>query len=216
MGELTEKSRISDWLKWEEEMLQSREEVVVANSSALLTGTVLGKYEKSIPTTGVVAGTGNGTCTGVTGGAKTKVGDYVFTCVEAIADGGRFEGVDPDGLALPDAQVGTAYVNPNINFTINDGATDFVVGDTVTITVAEGNKKVRQIDFSSVSGTQDASGILYEDADASGGDVPGVAIVKDAAITEDNLIWPGGATAGQKAAALEQLRARGIIGREEG
>ncbi len=47
-------------------------------------------------------------------------------------------------------------------------------------------------------------------------DVPGVAYVRDVQMTSTNLTWPSGVTAAQKAAALAQLKAKGMIEMTQG
>lgn len=217
MANTTESNRLNDILKWEQENLFSREGVTVASGENLTLGAVIGKITKSTPTEGTADGgnTGNGTCTGVTAGDDTQIGTYTLECTAAATDGGTFKVTAPNGEALPDAEVGTAYANEQINFTINDGATDFAVGDKFTIAVAAGSGKVTEIDFSAVDGSQNAYGFVIDDYDASSADVNGVAIVRDAMVIEDNLVWPTGATADQKAAAMAHLKAAGIVTREE-
>lgn len=120
------------------------EDVLIQAGLTLVRGTVLGKIKVSVPTTGVIAGTGNGTCTVVSGGAKTKKGSYVAECIEAVAHGGIFEVTDPDGKILGQVSIlggagGTGvFKSDEINFTLTDGATDFIVGDTATIAVSDG------------------------------------------------------------------------------
>lgn len=219
MASQTETNRLNDILKGEIEIPHyfSREAVTVLSGENLTVGAVIGKITKSTPTDGTAAGgnTGNGTCTGVTGGEDTQIGTYTLECVAAEADGGTFKVTAPNGEALPDAQVGAAYTNDQINFTLNDGSTDFAVGDKFTIAVAAGSGKVVEIDFSAVDGSQDAYGFVIADYDASAADVEGVAIVRDAAMIAANLVWPAGATADQKAAALAQLKALGIVERTD-
>lgn len=197
----------------------SREVVSVASGQNLAMGAVLGKITKSTPTTGThtpasPANSGSGTCTGVTAGINTKIGSYVLTALSATA----FAVTDPDGLALPDAVVGTAYANANINFTINDGSPDFSAGDTFTIAVTAGAETVKEINFDAVDGTQNAHGILTAACDATGGATNAVAVTNTAVIVAANLVWPTtspAVTADQKAAALAQLAAKGIVARDE-
>jgi hypothetical protein len=291
-------------LKWEQENLYSREKVTMLAGQSLVPGSVLGKISiGTVPTTGTAGGgnTGNGTMTSVTGGASAKVGTYTMTCVAAATNAGAFSVKDPDGQALPSAAVGVAYTSDQINFTINDGATDFIVGDTFTVVVPVGGLQYRAINFSGVDGSANAAGLSFGtyDASASGdrtvaftsggtyeilpgdtitgatststarvvavslatgtwaggdaagtltldtrngalqaenldvggnsnvatiagdsvavaaADLAGVAITRDAEIVDSELTWPSGATATQKAAALAQLAAKGIIVRVE-
>lgn len=144
------------------------------------------------------------------------VGDtFTITVSEADHDSGKFSVKDPDGNLLPYAQAGTAYSNTQINFTVNDGGTDFVVGDTFTIPVEAGSGKFKALDFTAVDGGAEAAGIAIADYDAGSGDVSGVAIVRDAVIVTDDLTWPDGATAGQKTNALAELAALGIRSKDQ-
>jgi len=98
----------------------------------------------STPTTGTADGgnTGNGTMTGVTAGAEAQAGTYTMECIDTTVSGGEvFKVIDPDNNRLDDATVGAAYTSAQINFTLNDGAVDFAVGDkfTVAATQADGN-----------------------------------------------------------------------------
>jgi hypothetical protein len=217
MSALSEANYLGDILKWELENRQSREQVTVLTGQDLSRGAVVGKVTKSTPTTGTadVGNTGNGTCTTVTAGAKAKLGTYELECTAAAADAGTFAVKAPDGTALPDAEVGVAYANEQINFTLNDADPDFAVGDKFTIEVSAGSGKIVEIDFDAVDGSQDACGFVIDAYDATSADVAGVAIVRDAQIVSSNLVWPDGATAAQKAAALAQLKENGIVTRVE-
>jgi len=216
MTVLVEGNYLNDLLKWEMENFQSREKVTVLSGQDLVMGEVIGKVVKSIPTGGTAGtNTGNGTCSGVSGGAKTKIGTYTLTCVATATNGGTFRVIDPDGYMLPNASVGVAYDHEQINFTINDGATDFAENDTFSIEVAEGSGKVKAVDFDAVDGSQDAFGFMIAGCDASLADVEGVAVVRDAQIVADYLSWPESATNGQKAAALDQFYDKGIVTRDE-
>ncbi|MFO7598036.1 MAG: head decoration protein, partial [Desulfocurvibacter africanus] len=64
-------------------------------------------------------------------------------------------------------------------------------------------------------GSEKAAGIAIDAYDASAADVEGVAIKRDAIVAPSALIWPDGITVGQKATALAELEALGIITREE-
>ena len=60
-------------------------------------------------------------------------------------------------------------------------------------------------------GTETAAGILYDEVDSTDGVVAAVAVVRDAEINGNHLIWPVGITDAQKAAAIASLRGTGII-----
>lgn len=220
MSEQTEANRLNDILKFELSNNHSREVVTVLSGQDLVVGAVLGKIKlETCPTTGTAGGgnTGAGTCTTVTAGAKAKLGTYTLKCLIAAAGAGIFSVEDPDGYALPDAIVGVAYVNDQINFTLNDGSPDFAVGDSFTVAIAAGSLSVRSIKSDAVDGSQDAYGILTVDCDASLAAKSSVAIVRDAQIIEANLVWtvsPAVSTA-QKAAAMAQFKTMGIVTRTE-
>lgn len=221
MGSLTEGNRLNDILKWEEDNLYSRERVTVLSGQNLALGAVIGKVTKSIPTDGTLGSGTNGVCTDVTGGPKTQIGTYKATCIQANAadaDGiWRIEA--PDGAVLGDLVVtqGTSgtgtFTDPQINLTISYATGYNSVGDYFTIEVTKGSEKVVEIDFDAVDGSQEACGFVIAAYDASGADVEGVAIVRNAIIDPNNLVWPDGATSDQKDAALAEMKAAGIITR---
>jgi hypothetical protein len=299
MGVLAEGKYLNEVLAWEMENNHSREIVTVLAGQVLGMGAVVGKIKHSVPTTGTAgSNTGTGVMQSVSGGRKTKLGTYTMVCIAAVTNKGTFEVKDPDGNALPEATATVAYVNDQINFTITD-ATDFIVGDSFSVTVAAGSGKVKELNLSGVDGSEDAYGILVQDAVAtddskrfiaytSGGvlpllpgtiltgatsgataqivsftltggtfaggdaagvlildnqagtfqsenldsvaqanicsiggntatyspDVQSVAIVRDAQVISDNLIWPSGITVAQIAEALAQLYDKGIVARE--
>ena len=64
-------------------------------------------------------------------------------------------------------------------------------------------------------GTENAAGIILADCDASSAAADSVALVREAIIGADNLVWRTGATDQQKADALADLKALGIIARTQ-
>lgn len=74
-------------------------------------------------------GTGTGTMTGPTAtDGVTQSHNWTATLVTAAANGGTFD-VAVDGVVVGQAVVGTQFIYEGLSFTINDGATDFAVGD---------------------------------------------------------------------------------------
>lgn len=214
MTVLTQPNTLGDGIKFEEDNFYSREKITVLSGQDLALLEVIAKVLFSVPTTGTAGGsnTGDGTCTGVTGDLKNTIEEtFTLTCTAAAADGGTFSVVGSKTGRLADAEVGVAYDSDFINFTLNDGATDFVVGDTFTIEISEGSDKVVALDPDAVDGSQFAAGIMCLAVDASAADKEGVAIVRHAQFVSDNLVWPDGITADEKALAIEQLAALGII-----
>jgi hypothetical protein len=80
-------------------------------------------------------GTGNGTISTVTLGASAVTETFTLTCTVAALNGGTFSVVGSVTGALANATVGTPYTSAYINFTINDGTTDYAVGDAYTVVV---------------------------------------------------------------------------------
>lgn len=216
MAVTTEGNWLHDVVKYEEDGRRSREKVTVLSGQTLSLGEVVGKVVRALGSESADAGnTGNGTLSGIALGAEARLGDYTLECVTASADGGTFKAMAPDGGSLPDAEVGSAYVNEQVNFQINDGATDFAVGDKFIIPVERGSGKAKALDLTAVDGEAEAAGISITDYDASGGDLEGVIVARDALIVASGLVWPEGITEAQKTIALEQLEALGIKSKEE-
>ena len=217
MASLTQGNTLQDILKWEEDNLYSREAVTIASGQDLSMGAVVGKIELgTCPSTGTAgSNTGGGTCTGVTAGSKAKVGIYTLKCIIAQAAAGVFTVADPDGYALPNAVVGHAYTDAQINFILNDGSPDFAYGDSFTITIAAGSGYVTELDPDEVDGSQNAYGFVTADFDASDGAISGVVIARNAIIVTTDLVWPAGISAGEKTTALAQMAAKGIIAATE-
>jgi hypothetical protein len=215
MASQTEGNRLNDVLKWEGgiEKYHAREDVTVLSGQNVSAGAVLGRIAKAAGTVAGAGNTGTGTVSGVSLGALAELGNYILTCIATATNGGTFQVKAPDGRVLPPATVGAAYTSDHINFTVNDGGTDFALGDSFTVPVVAGSGKVRAINFAGVDGSRDAFGIALSDYDAGEGDVEGVAVVRDAVIDAANLVWPEGATSDQKAAALSQLKEKGIVTR---
>lgn len=216
MAVQTESNRVGDWLKWEQDARYSRKIItILAGSGAtrpLTSGMVLGAVTKGAATPAAVAGnTGTGTVGTVTVGAAAKPGVYRLTCIEPATDAGKFLLTDPDGIAVGVATVAVAFSGGGLGFTIAD-ATDFVSGDSFTITVAAGSGKYVQIEDAGTDGSEDAAGILLLDVTApDGADIKGVAIVRDAVVSSAGLTWPADFDSTEKAAAIVQLNALGIF-----
>lgn len=231
MGVLTEPNRRSDVVKYEVDGGNHRfcrKNITIANSTpALVLGAVLGQLLIGI-TAAVVAtegNTGDGALVMKAAdqvGPDLQIGAYVVRCITAPSGAGANDAVfavfAPDGKRLADATQAVAYAGVHINFTIgNVAAVDFVVGDEITVTVAEGSGEYRQIDFAAESGAEVAAGVYIGnpeiDTSAGGGAVAdALALVRGPAIVDPgNLVWPAGATADQKAKALAELEAVGIL-----
>lgn len=155
------------------------ESVVIASGAGILEKfTIIGKCTGSmvIPDSGTPqeGNTGNGTLDDIVSGNAIKKGAYKITC-SAVDANTIFSVTDPEGNILPEATVGIEYINPQIEFTITQGDTVFVVGDSFTIGIgeSEGNGKY----IKSIAGATDGSAnpknmrILAERIDATESDV---------------------------------------------
>ena len=81
--------------------------------------------------------TGDGTLDTLTADADAAIGAWRVVCQAASADGGAFAVYRPDGTFDGIAIVGAAYNSAHgVNFTLADGAQDFIVGDEFVVTVA--------------------------------------------------------------------------------
>ena len=144
MSALTETQHAGSFILSEILGRYGRRALTVLSGQNLVAGAVLGRVSLgigrvSIPT---VVGTGDGTATLVFAGPDVEVGNYVLTCTAAVAHGGVFSLTTPSGKVLPSftmtpgAGGTTAYTSRHINFSITDGATDFIVGDAFTFVVS--------------------------------------------------------------------------------
>lgn len=116
----------------------SRDNITVLSGQNLTAGAVVGRVNKGIGRAVSAAGanTGNGTLTGLSVSPDVQVGTYTLTCTAAATNAGTFSVTCPDGTVLPSATVAVAYTSRHLNFTLNDGSTDFIVGDSFTVVVS--------------------------------------------------------------------------------
>ena len=143
MTTLTEGQHAGEFIVSEANKTRSREAVTVLSGQTLVAGAVLGQITGGIggapiPT---VVGTGDGPMTLLKPGPDVQSGSYLVTCTAAVAHGGVFSVVAPDGTALPALTLTpgtgntTAYASSHLDFSITDD-TDFIVGDVFTIVVS--------------------------------------------------------------------------------
>ena len=219
MPVISEANNLGDILKFEAPNLYSRDEITVLAGSgsdrSLAVGEVFGKRTKSTATPTANGGnTGDGTSGAITLGALTEPGTYTLTCIATAVNAGTFQVQTPNGYRLPDLDVAQAYTGDHLNFTLADGATDFILGDKFTVAVI-GDDKVVALDLSATDGTHEAAGIIADSVTAPDGtDISGVAIVRHAVVSDATLVWPSGITAQQKSDAVERLHASGILVRQ--
>lgn len=186
----------------------SRDEVIIASGQNLPANSVLGKVA---PEAAAVAGggnTGNGTIGSVTAASSARPGTYTLTLTAAAANGGTFAFADPAGASLGNVIVGTEYKGAGLTFTVADGSTDFIVGDTFTVGVTGGTYK--EWNPANSDGTETVAGVLIPAVDASAGEVSAAAVVRHASVNAAELSYFTGANEGAKRNALSQLAALGI------
>jgi hypothetical protein len=150
--------------------------VTLLSGQNLTRGTVLGKKV----TAGTIAGaadagnTGNGAIGTLSVGTGAQLGVYRAVCIEPGTNLGTFAVFDPYGVEVGRAIVGSAFTG-QVNFTIADGATDFVAGDAFSITVSAVTEKYLKSLAAATDGSQVPDAVLAEDCDASGGDAEALA-----------------------------------------
>lgn len=211
-----QKNRLHNILIRENDPDFCRENIIMGKSKKHPVGTVIGRRLFSVPETGT-GGSGNtgfGIMDNISIDMLAMYGLYTATCIKAEAGGGVFMVTTPEGVRLPDAVVGIPFVSPHINFTINDGDPDFVVGDSIVVEVTPGDGKAFQLNFNATDGTQIPYGFTIENYDATDSDARGVVIKEKALIRASGLVWPENITEEQKGAALAALASRSILDRE--
>lgn len=185
---------------------RSRDAITVLSGEDLQAGAIITGTAGTVTSTADSGNTGDGTMAATpVGKAGVKAGDYELVIVAAATNAGAFELRDPDGILVGTGNVAAAFDN-QLAFTLQDGATDFAVGDRFTISVADPKWIERAV-------TAVARGILLSDVDASAADAPGVAVVRAAEVNDAELVHVTGATDAQKAAAKRHLERAGIIAR---
>ena len=148
------------------------------------------------------------------GSEDWDVGDAFTVTVAAAGTGGAFRVIDPEGCRLPDAAIGTAYTNAQINFTIADGTTDWDVGDVITVPITVGSEKYAGMNPDAVDGTEVSAAILAEDIDvpASGDEKANVYLC--GYFLKADFAWThSGITTAEKNQAYRELASAGIFAR---
>jgi hypothetical protein len=142
--------------------------IVLAAGSNLPRGTVLGQQTSYSVISAAGTNTGNGTIGSLSAGVGAEVGTYTLTATSSTV----FSITTPEGVALPNATVGTAYSNANgVGFTITAGGTAFVAGDSFTLQVLDSIGNFIVSVRTASDGSQNPSAILADFADATNGPV---------------------------------------------
>ncbi|WP_054529709.1 head decoration protein [Erythrobacter sp. SG61-1L] len=224
MTTLTETPRTGEFIVSEAPGRRSREQILLTgdNSTTVKACTVLGAVETGTPTltvgtpfSGVGGTVGNGTISAATADAGAMPGDWQLECTATGATG-KFKVIKPDGTIDGILTIGTAYNGTrSINITVADGSNDWLVGDIIPINVAyldgESVLKYEAYDQDGTDGSQIAAGILYGPVVGTTAGADAVAVTRDAEVNGRLLVWPADITADEKAKAITQLAALGII-----
>lgn len=198
---------------------RSREQIVLSSPTVdTLAGTVLGRILEGAATvvsTARAGNTGDGTMLALpTADAGIEAGDYTLTIIAAAANAGTFRVEKPDGTEDGVGTVGVAY-NGSINFTLQDGAADFIVGDgfTINVSYADGGGEYVPLDPAAVNGAEIPAAVLAvtEIVLDPVADIRTSAHVRDCELNGWKLAWPVGISAGDKAAAEATLAEAGVI-----
>ena len=222
----TETKRLGDVLKYEfERDMGYCRKAVTAYEASLKTytpGTVLGKTLVS-GSAAAVAGasnTGNGTMSSITVSSHAKIGQYVLRITVASSNAGAFELLNANGSVVGTGNVASAFVGAGLAFTLADGSTDFIVGDTFVITVT-GTEKYKILENTASDGSAAFAGIYIGASNGLGIDTS-VAATTDttvlilergpALVAKEGLTLGASInTAAEKAALYAQMAAVGII-----
>jgi hypothetical protein len=204
----TEGVHAGEFLHSEANGSRSREEVVIcAGSGRLAAGTLIALITatNALTPTAKPGNAGNGIIGSVTVSSAAVSGIYTLKIVEAAANGGEFELLNAESYPIGEGVVGQPYNGNGLAFTLSDGSTDFVVGDSFTLNVkANLGEHTAYDDDGTDDGRRAATGILYAPVDATLNDVRAVSVARDAEVVERLLT-------GLDANGRADLQAKGII-----
>lgn len=180
--------------------------VLLTGAAALTRGAVLGKTATAGTAAATAGGsnTGNGAMGAITVAGAAKLGTYSLRITKAAANAGDFEVYDPAGVLVGLGTVGAAFSGGGLAFTLADGATDFVVGDSFAIAVTALTEKYKLAARDATDGSNAPVAILADDADPSGGDVT-CGIYKTGEFNLNKLSFGTGLTAALVKDALRRL-----------
>lgn len=217
MPVLTEKARAGEAIMSEGLGNISRDNVIVAASQTIDANALVAKVAvaASVSVTQTFVGAGNGVLTIANPAVSSKVKDGVYTavCIDPASNAGTFEVRDPAGKVIGTATVGVAF-NKEVKFTIADGSTDFVAGDTFSLTVAADAGDYQFVDYdpTGTDGSEiPAAYSPYEVTTASDITKAAVVLSRMCELNGNCIAWPSGITDAQKADAIQALAANNII-----
>lgn len=212
----TETLHASGFLVSEASGHRSRDKITIASGNNLKAGTVLGRTATGTAAATSSGNTGNGTMGAITVSAGAQLGAYRLRVYAAATNAGAFQVTDPNGNVVGVGNVAAAFSGGGLAFTLADGAADFVVGDSFTITVSALTVKYAAWDPTVTTGLQVASGILLADCDATSADKIAVGVMRHAEVNGSELVWGANVnlgTAVHRNTAYAMLAAQGVVAR---
>jgi hypothetical protein len=144
--------------------------------------------------------TGNATVGSMSVGPKFKPGVYSAVCLTATTA----QVYDPNGVELGVATFGTAFTDPQINFTITAGGTPCAAGDTFLLVAAAGSGNYVLANAAATDGSQNPVAILADYADPTAGAVNGP-LYLTGEFNQTAMTFGEGLTPANTAAALRVL-----------
>jgi hypothetical protein len=148
------------------------------------------------------------------------LGTYTLKVYRAVSNAGDFVLLDPQGKEVGTGQVAGAFAQGGFSFTLADGSTDFVVGDTFAIVVG-GTVKYKLVEATATDGTEvarviyiaDINGNSYDTTTVVNTDTTLLVLARGPVIVSKSGLVFGASvdTAAELAAAYAQLKAVGII-----
>lgn len=197
--------------------------LTVAGAGTVLEGTILARKAVADAVVAAADGgnTGDGTVTLATvaaGQVVPVVGAYVLTVTGAVTNGGILKLEDPNGALVASdlimtagAGASTVFEVAGLEFTVTDGAADFIVGDFFTLTVAADGKLVPYA-IAGAGGAQIPKAVLTYDVTTTGaGDVAIRDMVSGAVRAERLVIDADGDDSNITDAILDQLRDYALV-----
>ena len=188
---------------------RSIENVTIKSGQNIQAGEVLAReLTGSATATADAQNTGDGVMGTVTVTDQAQVGTYMLTFLEAATNAGAFMVEDPGGINMGEGNVAAAFAAGGLSFTLADGATDYVPGDQFSIVVTETSVAYTALPN---DGSEAARCISLEDYNASSAALLGAVVMRDSEVNGNELVWPASQSAANKALAVDQLAALGII-----
>ncbi len=197
--------------------------LTVAGAVTVKEGTILARRAVAVAVVAAADGgnTGDGTttlATVVAGPVIPLVGAYNLEVTEAIANGGVLKLEDPNGaqvasgLAMTVGAGGvTVFEAAGLQFSVTDGATDFIVGDKFSLTVAADGKLV-PFEKDGAGGAQIPKKVLtYEVVTTGAGDVAIRDMTSGSVRAARLVIDSDGDASNIDAAVLDQLQDYSLV-----